>query len=238
MGAFEIILAFTVVVAGALVQGTVGFGQSIVAAPFLLLVDERLVPGPLLVAALAVTGLSVWRERYAVELGGFGWAFAGRVPGVVAGTVAVALLSPRGLGIVLGSVVLAAAAISASGIQVRRTRGTNLVAGFASGFGGTTTSIGGPPMALLYQDAAGPSLRATLGAFFALGAAMSVASLAAVGEFTLHELAVGLLFVPAVVVGFALSSKLTPHVDRGRTRPAVIAISVAGALAVLARSLL
>ena len=38
---------------GALVQGTVGFGQSLVAAPLLLLIDTRLVPGPLTVAEVA-----------------------------------------------------------------------------------------------------------------------------------------------------------------------------------------
>ena len=238
MSPVELVAALAVVAAGAAVQGAVGFGQSIVAAPLLLLIDERLVPGPLLVAALAITSLSVVREHRAIEMSGFGWAFAGRVPGVAVGAAAVAVLSSRGLGVLLAVVVLGAAAVSASGVHIRRTRFTNLGAGFASGFGATTTSIGGPPMALLYQEASGPSLRSTLAGFFLLGNLMSVSALVLAREFGWDDVGVGALFVPAVVVGFALSGRLTPILDRGYTRPAVLTVSVLGALGVLARSVL
>ena len=113
----------------------------------------------------------------------------------------------------------------------------SIAAGFASGFGATTTSIGGPPMALLYQDASGPSLRGTLAGFFAVGNLLSMVTLTVVGELGSWELFTGLLFVPAVFAGFRLSVLVTPVLDRGYTRPVVLTVSVAGALGVLLRAL-
>ena len=39
---------------------------------------------------------------------------------------------------------------------------------------GSITSIGGPPMALVYQHRTGPELRATLALFFVFGSSLSI----------------------------------------------------------------
>ena len=53
-----------------------------------------------------------------------------------------------------------------------------MVAGLASGFAGTTTGVGGPPMALTYQNSDPATMRSTISAFFSIGSVMSVTALA------------------------------------------------------------
>ena len=140
------------------------------------------------------------------------------------------MLSQHTLALVLGLAVLVAVGLSMVTARLRPTPGTLVSAGFASGFMGTTTSVGGPPMALVYQRSDGPAFRSTLAIYFAAGAVMSLTALAIAGRVGAHELRLGLLLWPGVVVGFLLSKPLTRYLDDGRTRAMVLAISAAAAL--------
>lgn len=230
------IVALCVAVGGVL-QGSVGFGFGAFAAPLLAIVDTRLVPGPLLVTALAITLLVAWRERHSLHLAEVGWAVAGRVPGTVVGALAVALLPTRALVIALALTVLFAVAVSLGNLRVQRTRHSLLVAGIASGTMGTATSVGAPPMALLYQDAPGATLRGTLSGFSLLGAAGSLVGLFAVGELGQFELQAGLLLVPPMLVGYGLSAAVARYLDQGRSRKAVLGLCAASSLFLLVREL-
>ena len=112
------------------------------------------------------------------------------------------------------------------------------MAGLVSGTGGTASGIVGPPVALLYQNAAGPRVRATLGAYFTAGSLVSLAGLAAGGEFTVGALRAAAVLLPLMVVDFAVSSPARRLLDRGWTRPAVLALASAGALALLGQAAL
>jgi uncharacterized membrane protein YfcA len=103
---------------------------------------------------------------------------------------------------------------------------------------GTTSSIGGPPIALGYQSSSGARLRGTLSAFLAIGGAMSLVALAAAGRFGYAELVLTAVLFPGVLVGFAVSSWATAIVDRGAVRPLVLLLSSATAAAVLVRAFL
>jgi hypothetical protein len=50
-----------------------------------------------------------------------------------------------------------------------------------AGVMGTATSIGGPPMALVWQGHQGSRLRGTMSAFFMIGSAVSLVSLGVAG---------------------------------------------------------
>lgn len=224
-----------VVTIGATLQGTVGFGMNVLAAPVAVQVEPDLVPGPLLLAALLLTLMAAIRERTTLDLGGAGWVIAGRVPGSVLGAVAVALLSTRGLSLALALVVLTAVVTMASGVSVPQTRSTMAGAGAVAGFSSTTTAVGGPPIALVLQSRPGPELRSTLGAIFLVGVVMSIVTLAATGEFGTRDLELGVIVAPAAAAGFAVSGPLRPLIDRGRTRPAVLAVSALAAAVLLVR---
>lgn len=226
-------LAGLAVAAGALVQGTVGFGMSLVSAPLLALLDPALVPVPLLVMAAAHASLSVVREYRAVDWPGVGYALLGRMPGTLLGVLAVSLLPARKFALFVGLSVLACVALSVVAWRPSPTRRALLVAGAASGVTGTAAAIGGPPVALLYQHASGPRVRATLAAFFVLGAVVSLVALGVVGQVTGHTLRVAGLLLPFMVAGFLLSGPARRPLDRQWTRPAVLGVAVVSALALL-----
>jgi len=102
---------------------------------------------------------------------------------------------------------------------------------------GTLSSVGGPPMALLYQDAKGPKIRATLAGFFILGTNISLAALILVGNFGWMELLASLTLVPGVLLGYLLSGKVKGWLDKGYMRPAILAVCAASAIAVIAKQL-
>ncbi len=237
--AVQLLLAWAVICVGATLQGSIGFGLGVVGAPLLVLIAPGLVPGPLLFDALLLAMLVVHREHRSIHLSGLGWALAGRAVGVAAAAGTLALLPRDSLGLAIGAAVLLVVAINASGLRVRPGTGSLIAAGMLSGLTGTISSIGGPPMALLYQDAAGARLRSTLSGYFVVGAIMSLVALAAVGRFGMTELRLGALLLPGVIVGFVLSSRAAPIADRASaTRVLVLTVSAAAGVAVIVRQLL
>ncbi|ACY97325.1 MULTISPECIES: sulfite exporter TauE/SafE family protein [Thermomonospora] len=224
--------------AGAIVQGSVGLGLGLVAAPIVTLLFPSLMPGSMLVAATVLPLLTLRRELRHADLSGLRWAFFGRVAGTPLGVWVVAALSTRVLGAVVGLVVLAALAATAWSARVPRNPLTLTAAGLVAGATGTATAIGGPPIALLYQRESGPRVRATLAAFFVVGALLSVLTLAAMGELPPVQVTAGLALTPFVAAGFWLSGPLRRYLDAGRMRRAVLIVVGVSAMTLIVRSLL
>lgn len=233
----DLLVAGGTVAAAACVQGAVGFGLSLLAVPILLLIDPSLVPVPLIVASLTINVGSSYRNRGGIDRG-VRWALLGSVPGTVLGAWAIAILPQRPLAITLGVLTLAAVVVSASGLEVAPTTGSLLAAGVISGFTGTTSSIGGPPLALMYQRAHGSIVRGTLAMYFLVGSVLSLVALALFGKLGERELASSALLAPFILLGFACSKPAARLLDRGRTRGAVLVVSTVSALVLIGNQLL
>jgi uncharacterized membrane protein YfcA len=223
---------------GALVQGSVGFGASLVAAPLLVLIDPVFVPGPITVAALLVNIVMLSTRNEGDAEHDIRWAMAGLVPGTVIAGVTLLVLPQDGLSIAVSVLVLLAVMVTASGLTVVRGRATLLGAGTVSGFMGTISGIGGPPVALVYQREPAVVLRRTLPRYFLVGGVISAATLAAVGRLDGHDLALGLALLPGLALGLAGAVPLSGHVDKRTARPFVLGLSALAAVVVLARELL
>lgn len=222
---------------GATLQGTVGMGMGLFAVPLLILVDPRLVPGPLLGTSVVYVVLLAHRNRRGVQWRDLGWALSGRLVGVSIAAVVLSIVSQRHIAVVFAVLILSAVAMSASGLRAEPRPATLLGAGTLSGFMATTVSIGGPPMALLYQDKSGERLRGTLSGFFSVGILLSLTALHLVGRFGRQEVFLAALLLPGTLLGFLLSRHTARVFDRGYIRPAVLTVSAASALAVLLRQL-
>jgi uncharacterized membrane protein YfcA len=234
---WEYAIVFAVMVLGATIQGSIGFGLNIMVAPIVIQFDASLVPGSLLVAALVMTLLVALRDRRDVNLRRAGWALVGRFPGVILGVLAVSSVGRWGLSLIMALVVLGAVAASVSGVHVPLNRATSISGGAVSGFSGTATTVGGPPIALALQDLPGPELRSTLATFLGFGVLMSLAMLGVVGEFGVGDIGTSLVLLPPIFIGFFLSFPLAPILDRGYTRPAVLTVSTVSASVLLIRLL-
>lgn len=231
-------MAGAAVLVGAIVQGAAGFGLGLLAAPVVTLADPGLVPVALLVVTAALPLMTVGREIAYVDWRGVGWAMVGRLPGTAVGAWALLVLPVAAIGVAVSLAVLLAVGASVVAWRPSPTPRALVLGGFLSGVSGTATSIGGPPVALLYQGSPGPQVRATLGAFFFVGIVVSVGVLAATGQVERGDVLAGVLLLPAMLVGFALSGPLRAVVDRGRTRPVVLGLAGASAMVLLVRSLL
>ncbi len=225
-----------VVAIGAAVQGSVGIGLAILAAPVLALIEPRFVPGPVLLCGSVLTLLVTYREREAVDFAGLHWAVLGRISGTVAAAVFLSsVVSRNGLDVAFGSLVLLGVALSAGGVHLRPTRPNAIVAGTLSGFMGTISSIGGPPMALIYQAESGARVRGTLSGFFFIGTAGSIVALWVIGRFGGEEILATVLLLPGVMAGFLVSAKTARLLDRRGIRPVLLLVSAVAGVAVLVR---
>jgi uncharacterized protein len=230
-----VMLAGIAVLVGAVIQGAVGMGVGLVAAPIVTLLDPSLMPGSLLVCGFFMPAMSLATEHRHVDPR-VGWVFAGRLAGTLPGVLVVALLPPEQLAVGVGILTLVAVVLTVHTFVVPVTRSTLAGAGFLSAVGATTASIGGPPLALVYQRSDPKTLRSTTAVVFVVGSALSMAALAAAGQMSMEELLTGLAFFPFFGVGFLLSLPLRPHLGGRVFRYSVLAVVTASALAVIVRA--
>lgn len=235
--AVEIGLSLVIVFAGAALQGAVGLGFALVSAPLLALIEPALAPQAILGTGGALSLLIAFRERQAIVATEIGWALAGYLPGALLAAALVARLPTGTLSLLFAALVLLGVALTALRLRLRVSARTLWPAGILSGFMGTISSIGGPPLALLYQHRRGAQLRSTLGLYFAGGSILSIAVLALGGHFDTLDLARNLLLLPGVLLGFALSGRFIAILDRGPLRPLILTVCALSALMVIARTL-
>jgi uncharacterized membrane protein YfcA len=238
LSAAQLAVALTAVLAGAFVQGTVGFGVNILAAPVIALVEPDALPAALVLAALPLAAGMLVREHGAIDREGLRWLVLGRLPGTALGAVVVATLPADGLAAVIGALVLLAVVMSAAAPPLAVTPTTALAVGALSGAMGTASSIGGPPAALLYQHHSGGVLRSTTAALFVFGTILSAAALAVAGEVTVDDVLLAVVLIPAIAGGLLLSHLFAGRIDAGWLRPAVLVVAAVAGTATLLRGLL
>lgn len=226
------------VLVGSTVQGAVGIGVGLVGSPVAAMVDPSSMPGSILIASTVFPLFTLASEWRHVDLRGAWYAIGGRFAGTIVAVWLLSGLSPRALGIAVGTMVLIAVALSISTFHVVANPATLLGAGAIAGVTATTTSIGGPPLALVYQHAPGPRIRATLAMFFSIGSAFSLGSLGVAGRLDSHEVLIGLASVPFAAAGFALAGPLRRYLDRGGTKAVVLAVTAIAAVVLVVKSIL
>jgi uncharacterized membrane protein YfcA len=222
----------------AMLQGAVGFGLGMVAIPFLIYLDIRFVPGPLLMAALTLHMLVLRRDRSGVDKSGLTMLLSGRVLGTIPAAILLASLPLDSMKILLASIVLAGAVMTLLHPGGPATRGVLFAAGTASGFMATAAGLGGPPVALVYQRESGLRLRGTLAAYFIVGTMLSLGALAWAGRFGREEIRLSAFLIPGTMIGYLMSRRAAAYLDSGRTRAAVLTVSALSAVSVIVTVLL
>lgn len=227
-----------IILVASCLQGSIGFGMGMLAAPFIALVDASLLPVLVITLAMVVTSIVAVMDHASLDLRGAGWALVGRVPGTMAGAGLLTVMSAAALSWAVAAVVLLGVLVSLRGWQPRVTRSSQVVAGALSGIMGTTTSVGGAPMAILWQRSDGPRLRGTMAAFFLVGSSLSLAALFLWGAVPPHALTAAAWMAPFAVAGVVLSRLANRFLDRRRTRAVALGASAIGALTLITTRLL
>lgn len=222
-----------VVFVGSVLQATFGFGLGVVAGPVLLLMVPDLMPEALLVATMGLPLFTLSAEGAEADIQGLRWAFIGRVPGMLLGASVLAMVQVRTLEVIVALIVLASVAMSVlmmrRRVQIGRSAVSLAVAGGVSGFSGTTVAVGGPPVALLYQDQSGARVRATLASYFLVGAMLSLVTIAMFGILDVGAVVVGVACIPIVASSHYVTARLRGRLDDDRIRLGVLGLCVISA---------
>lgn len=230
------LIALAVIVFSSVVQTAVGFGLAIIAVPILVLIDPAMVPAPIVMVAFFQLSLNLWAHRSHVNWRPLIWAFVGRIPGTIAAVIALRYTGEAGLQWFIGLAVLMAVLLSLGNWHLPLNRRNHFFAGLASGFTGTTSAIGGPPIALLYQRQKGDAVRANLSAYFIVGSVMSVAGMGAGGLLTAASWLYALAFLPPALVGVWIGLRVKHLLKPEFMRPAMLMLCGSCAVVVLAQA--
>lgn len=213
-----IILINLIVLCGSLLHGLVGYGIGLFCAPLLFLISPTLVPAPLILISTVVTIIMMVRDGEHLQFNQVSWAMVGGFMGILLAGLTLKIASKDQFELAFGVLILLAVLISVLGFTPKVNKTTNTLAGFTSGFMGTITAVGGPPMALLYQHGDIKNIKANLTAFFLFLNIIAIITLAFIGEITLSTFTLMTLTLPGIALGLYISTKaqnlVKPHLIR------------------------
>ena len=235
--ATQIATANVAVLLGAVLQASTGLGAGLIIVPLLALVSLTFVPGPVVLASMALSTIMAWQGRREIDREGLPMLLVFLFVGIALGALSISAIPPKRAGIAFGVLVLVAVAVSAAMPRLKRSLPVAAGAGVSSGFMGAISGIGSPILALIYQHETPRVLRATLGFIFTLSSIAILTGLYFAGRFGWTEVWLGFWLMPGYLLGFFISPPIARALDRGNSRTAVLIISSLSAIVLIARSL-
>jgi len=235
---FYLIILFLIIL-GAITQSAIGIGFGIPAG-ILVLLEPSMVPSCIILMgsflALSNAMLS-YKDIIKVDLI---YSFTGRVIGSILAMPLIFLtLGTDYYLIVFGVLLLIATYLSAKKWNIVATKKNITIAGTASGIMGTLTGIGGPPMAIVYQNSSAPKVVATLNMFFGIGALFSVLLFVYFDLINLPEVMKSIYLSPGLVIGTYIGRRgiVRKFVNRN-LKNLIIAICFISALVIILDAIL
>lgn len=230
-------LAIGVAIAvGAVFQIGAGVGFGSITGPAAMLLVPHLMPATISCLALLSAALGSTRIEGRIAYGELCYSLLGRVFGAAAAGVMLAKLGSRdGFALVFAALTLLGVAMSLGRLRLPLNPATLVLAGGLSGLMATVTTIGGPPMALIYQNEAAEKARPTMNAFFGIGMIPSLAALWGAGVLGSADAMRAFLLLPAILAGVALARVVVPYIDR-RYRSILLVFCILAALIIGVRA--
>lgn len=232
-----LMFAFTAVMLGATLQSLAGFGVAVIAAPVLVLIDPDFLAAPILLFGCLLSLLNTLRYRKKLRIHKTKITLFGRLVGSVVGVCLLGILAPQFFSVGFSFLVMLSVALTYRKFEVTHSSRNLMIAGFFSGVMGTTTGVGGPPIALAYQNSPLPNARAELGLFFLIGTIVSLALLALSGHISAKQLQLTWPLIPAIFVGFALSTLLEQYFKPHYLKPLIAVLSVISSVMILVKTI-
>lgn len=232
-----LIVALIVVTLGAALQSLAGFGLAVIAAPVLVLIEPDFLPAPLLALGCLLSLLNTCRYRQQLTLGPARTALIGRVFGSGVGILLLSLLPAEFFALSFSLFIMLSVLLTYRTYSVAYSPQTLLVAGFFSGVMATTTAIGGPPIALAYQNTSLSETRAGLGLFFLFATLISLVLLLVSGNISPAQVQLTLPLLPAVIAGFFLSKYVEQHFQPQYLKPVIALLSLSASAIILIKTI-
>jgi uncharacterized membrane protein YfcA len=192
------------IIVGAITQSAIGIGFGIPAC-FLVLLEPTMVPSCIVLMGTFLAFSNAFLSLKDIITEDLAYSFSGRVVGTLISIPLITLtIGTKSFLIIFGLLLLITVFLSAKRWNVVATKKNVTIAGVCSGFMGTLTGVGGPPMAIVYQNSSSKNVVATLNMFFGIGALFSVLILIYIDLINLREVMRCLLLTPGILVGIIL----------------------------------
>ena len=196
--------AIFIIIIGAITQSAIGIGFGIPAC-FLVLFEPSMVPGCIVLMGTFLAFSNAFLSYKDIITNDLIYSFSGRICGTIISVPLIALtMGTKRYLIIFGVLLLITVFLSAKNWNVIATKKNITIAGACSGFMGTLVGIGGPPMAIVYQNSSAKNVVATLNMFFGIGALFSVFVLAYIDLINFVEVMRCILLAPGVLIGLIL----------------------------------
>jgi|TARA_B100001146_G_scaffold189762_1_gene174448 uncharacterized membrane protein YfcA len=196
--------AIFIIIIGAITQSAIGIGFGIPAC-FLVLFEPSMVPGCIVLMGTFLAFSNAFLSYKDIITNDLIYSFSGRIFGTIISVPLISLtIGTKSYLIIFGVLLLITVFLSAKNWNVIATKKNITIAGACSGFMGTLVGIGGPPMAIVYQNSSAKNVVATLNMFFGIGALFSVFVLAYIDLINFVEVMRCILLAPGVLIGLIL----------------------------------
>lgn len=226
-----LLVALLAALLAGVVTGLTGFGLALISTSILLFVYEpKTVVVLTAIFSIFINTAVVWdswhesRKRLALTL------LVPSVIGVVVGVEVLRVIDPDYVRLGVGMIVVFSALLLVRDVRLpgADTRWGTLVAGSASGMLSTSTGLAGPPVVLLLASRGLPKheFRGTSALYFLPMSVAGIAVLALRGLVDASEVPLGLLLVPAAIVGKALGTALLRRVSEGAFRAVTLGLVI------------
>jgi uncharacterized protein len=232
------VACFAAILVSSATHRVTGQAFGLICAPLVALAAPAHIPALILLCGLPVMIYSFRGDWSEIRWGEISYAFVGRVVGaMLAATIIAIIVDKNFISVCVGISVLLGVAISLTNFAIAINPVSLIAAGFLSGAMATLTSVGAPPMALLYQRASFGHVRATLNAFFLFGALASVAALLIYRLINRSDVALTIALLPAIWLGTITGDVALKRLTIKSLRPFTLTISVVAAVALIVRTL-
>jgi len=231
--------ALILIVIGAITQSAIGIGFGVPAC-FLVLFEPSMVPSCIILMGTFLAFSNALLSLKDVIIMDLAYSFSGRVIGSL---ISIPLISftigTKSYLIIFGVLLLITVFLSAKKWNVVASKKNITIAGACSGFMGTLIGIGGPPMAIVYQNSSPKNVVATLNMFFGIGALFSVLLLIYIDLINFREVMRCLFLAPALMIGIILGRhNIVKNYVNKNLKKIVLIICFISALIVLGQALI
>jgi len=215
-----------------------GQAFGLICAPLVALAAPSHIPALILLCGLPAMMYSFKGDWDEIRWREISYAFAGRVVGAILAATIIAVITDKNfISVCVGVSVLLGVAISLTNFAIAINPTSLIAAGFMSGAMATLTSVGAPPMALLYQRASFGHVRATLNAFFLFGAFASVGALLIYRLIDRSDVGPAVALLPAIWLAAVTGDVALKRLTIKSLRPFTLIISAIAAVALILRAL-
>ena len=232
------LISLFVVFIAAWVQGALGMGFGQIAAAGLIWTIPEYIPAAIILMALIVAVIALRQEWPSTDRFALGWSFSGRIFGTILAIPLLFMMTDKAaFELSFGLLLLVGVVLSVVRVQFKFNRNNLLAAGTVSGIMGTITSVGAPPMGLVFQKQDAVRARPTLNAFFATGATFSLIVLWFAGRFDSSHVVMALWLSPGFILG-VWCSRFIKKLTGDFFQPLVLIFATASAMGLILKSLL